>query len=170
MFAIIIAVVVIALLTAAVVLALYGRLTRHVMRTLGYDSESDLTEKPTVASPPPVNAPDKERNLEWYTDVSGLNRTGRELTVMFWPSKPFAKPRAVTGMLAVSDTDPRIMLIDPDGGYRDNVNIRRKDGTINESIRRVIEDRRAMRADKFCWTLDTQRAHTGTDDGREETD
>lgn len=165
MFAIIIAVVVIALLTAAVVLALYGRLTRHVMRTLGYDSESDLTEKPTVA-PPPVDAPDKERNLEWYTDTSGLNRTGRELTVTFWPSRHFAKPRAVTGMLAVSGTDPRIMLIDPDGGYRDNVNIRRKDGTINESIRRVIEDRHAMRADKFCWRLDAQRS--GSNDGREE--
>ena len=170
MLAIIIAVVVIALLTAAVVLALYGRLTRHVMRTLGYDSESDLTEKPSVASPPPVDATDKERNLEWYTDVSGLNRTGCELTVTFRPSKPFAKPRAVTGMLAVSDTDPRIMLIDPDGGYHDNVNIRRKDGTINESIRRIIEDRHAMRADKFCWALDAQRAHTGTDDGRKETD
>ena len=160
MFAIIIAVVVIALLTAAVVLALYGRLTRHVMRTLGYNSESDLTEKPTVASPPPVDAPDKERNLEWYTDTSGLNRPGRELTVTFRPSKPFAKPRAVTGMLAVSDTDPRIMLIDPDGGYYD------KDGTINESIRRVIEDRHAMRADKFCWRLDAQRS--GSNDGREE--
>ena len=170
MFAIIIAVVVIALLTTAVVLALYGRLTRHVMRTLGYDSESDLTEKPTVAPPPPVDAPDKERNLEWYTDVSGLNRTGRELTVTFRPPKPFAKPRAITGMLAVSDTDPRIMLIDPDGEYHNNVNIRRKDGTINESIRRVIGDRHATRADKFCWTLDAQRAHTGTDDGRKETD
>lgn len=165
MLAIIIAVVVIALLTAAVVLALYGRLTRHVMRTLGYDNEADLAEKPTVA-PPPVDAPDKERNLEWYTDTSGLNRTGRELTVTFWPSRHFAKPRAVTGTLAVSDTDPRIMLIDPDGGYHDNVNIRRKDGTINESIRRVIEDRHAMRADKFCWRLDAQRS--GSNDGREE--
>lgn len=164
MLTIIIAVVVIALLTAAVVLALYGRLTRHVMRTLGYDNEADLTEKPTVAPPPPVDAPDKERNLEWYTDASGLNRTGRELTVTFWPSKPFAKPRAITGMLAVSDTDPRIMLIDPDGGYHDNVNIRRKDGTINESIRRVIEDRHAMRADKFCWTIDAQRS--GSNDER----
>lgn len=47
------------------------------MRTLGYDNEADLTEKPTVASPPPVNAPDKERNLEWYTDTSGSNN-GRE--------------------------------------------------------------------------------------------
>lgn len=167
MLAIIIAVVVIALLTAAVVLALYGRLTRHVMRTLGYDNEADLAEKPTVA-PPPVDAPDKERNPEWYTDTSGLNRTGRELTVKFWPSRHFAKPRAVTGMLAVSDTDPRIMLIDPDGGYHDNVNIRRKDGTVNESIRRVIEDRHVMRADKFCWRLDAQRAHTGSNDGREE--
>lgn len=77
---------------------------------------------------------------------------------------------AITGMLAVSDTDPRIMLIDLDGGYHDNVNIRRKDGTINESIRRVVEDRHAMRADKFCWSLDVQRAHTGTDDRREETE
>ena len=43
-------------------------------------------------------------------------------------------------------------------------NIRRKDGTINESIRRVIEDRHAMRADKFCWTLDAQRS--GSNDER----
>ena len=54
----------------------------------------------------------------------------------------------------------------PNGGYHDNVNIRRKDGTVNESIRRIIEDRHAMRADKFCWWLDAQRS--GSNDGREE--
>ena len=32
--------------------------------------------------------------------------------------------------------------------------------------RHVNEDRHAMRADKFCWTLDAQRS--GTDDRREE--
>lgn len=139
-------------------IALYGAVARRILRGLGYETKEDLSETPVAPMPAPIPIPedaDVAALSRYYTNGENTVNTGQQVTVMYRRAGfPPEKSDDYTGTLAYGEEDPRIIVLKPDGNWR--LNIRRADGTVNESIRRIRYEGGEYPASKFCIMFDAE--------------